>query len=609
MDENSRNENSFDESKAAAGGMSGAGEAGNGAADTAQVENTGNTVDAAQQAVNASAQGAAQTAANGGGAWDAANAANASQMENNGNAANNAQVAQAPHTGEAAVDYGVAAGQSEVIRRTVAYNSGTADTQTGAQDASSGAAYGAGAGAGAEGTQAGAGGGYTTESTEYFNNVYGQAPEAEKKQGIHFKKPKPLSDKAKRVLAIVLIIVLCGGAGFGGGAIAVNTLGGSSSSGSQTIKIDSSSADSLNAASAIAEKVMPSVVGISTTKQTYTETIFGLQQGTSTGIGTGIIVSEDGYILTNSHVVGDGSYSTITVDLYDGTEYEGDVLWNDSTLDLAIVKIDATGLTAAELGDSDDVAIGDYAVAIGNPLGLDFERSVTQGIISGLDRSITVSNSDSGTTNTMEGLIQTDASINSGNSGGPLINSDGQVIGINSAKASSGEGLGFAIPINTALPIIEEIKETGSYEQAYIGISGMNVSTVTSQYVTDFNAESGVYINQIYTNSPAATAGLQEGDIITAIDGTEVEDMSALKRQLVNYRPGDTVTLTVERNKATKKIELTLGSSSDSEVPTLQQNSSSSDSSNGSSGSGNSGSSGGSYNGSLGDLFGGIYGN
>ncbi len=145
----------------------------------------------------------------------------------------------------------------------------------------------------------------------------------------------------------------------------------------------------------------------------------------------------------------------------------GTVLWNDRSIDLAIVKIEASNLVAAELGDSEEVKIGAYAVAIGNPLGLAFDRSVTQGVISGLDRSITVS--DGRSQLTMDGLMQTDASINSGNSGGPLLNSAGQVIGINSAKAQSGEGLGFAIPINTAKPIVDEIKTKGEFKRL-IGI-------------------------------------------------------------------------------------------------------------------------------------------
>lgn len=503
--------------------------------------------------------------------------------------------------GPVPVDYSVAAGTREVIRRapTMAYNTAdsAADSVSDSNDAE--AAYEA---SDTENVYYGNGMQSDTAAGEAQENDFNFDPAVSFDGGNNdgndggtgkvkkFKKPrKPMQPKTKRIIAFVLAVFLCGGAGFGGGALAVKCFAPSSSGSTQTIKIDASDAESLNAASAIAKKVMPSVVGISTVSQTYTQTIFGLQQGTQQGVGTGLIVTEDGYILTNSHVVNDGESQSITVDLYDGTEYQGSVLWNSSDLDLAIVKIDAKGLTAAELGDSDGVEIGDYAVAIGNPLGLNFERSVTQGIISGLDRTITTSDSSTGSQNTMEGLIQTDASINSGNSGGPLINSSGQVIGINTAKASSAEGLGFAIPINTAMPIINEIKENGTYEQTYIGISGMNVEAVKAQYQTDFKAESGIYVIQIYTNSPAAKAGLQEGDIITAIDGTKVDDMSALKKELVKYRPGDAVTITYERNKQTATVSVTLAAQSESTQQSLQpaeQNSS--DSNGGSNGSGGS---------------------
>ena len=494
-----------------------------------------------------------------------------------------ADVQGAEQAGPAPVDYSIGAGSREDIRRapTMAYN--TSDTL----NANAGA-YTAGP-AGQADTSAGNGSGSVPPVPPENGAASGAFSSEPEKPAKHKKPRKPLSDKAKKIIA---------GVGFGGGAVAVKCLSPSSSSGgTQTIKIDSSDAESLNAASAISKKVMPSVVGISTVSQTYTQTIFGLQQGTQQGVGTGIIVSSDGYILTNSHVVNDGESESITVDLYDGTEYTGTVLWNSTDLDLAIVKIDAKNLTAAEIGDSDDVEIGDYAVAIGNPLGLDFERSVTQGIISGLDRTITTTDSSTGSQNTMEGLIQTDASINSGNSGGPLINSQGQVIGINSAKASSAEGLGFAIPINTATPIIDEIKENGTYEQAYIGISGMNVEAVKAQYQTDFKADKGIYVMQIYTNSPASKAGLQEGDIITAVNGTSVDDMSALKKELVKYRPGDTIKVTYERDKQSSTAEVTLAAQSESNQKSLQPSSSSqgsgydgsSGSSNGNSGSGSSG--------------------
>ncbi|MBQ4409633.1 MAG: trypsin-like peptidase domain-containing protein, partial [Firmicutes bacterium] len=326
-------------------------------------------------------------------------------------------------------------------------------------------------------------------------------------------------------------------------------------------------------AEAIADKVMPSVVGISTVaEQTYSGFggfggfwNFGGGGGTydATMIGTGVIVDKAGYILTNSHVVNDGDAKSVTVSLYDGSDVEGTVLWNDSTLDLAVVKIEDTGdLIAAELGDSDTVKIGAYAAAIGNPLGLEFERSMSQGIISGLNRSIEVSDGSSGKTTTMEGLMQTDATINSGNSGGPLFNSKGQVIGINTAKASSGEGMGFAIPINVAKPIVEQIKASGNYERPYIGISGISLQE-QQQYSSDalieqFGTDKGIYVASVSPNGGAAAAGLQQGDVITEVNGVEVGTMNKLNQELVQYAIGDSVTLTVMRDKTAQSFEVQL---------------------------------------------------
>ena len=302
--------------------------------------------------------------------------------------------------------------------------------------------------------------------------------------------------------------------------------------------------DDINTAEAIALKVIPSVVGISTSTEITYQGFFGQQRGIQSGVGTGIIVDEKGYILTNSHVVNDGKAKEIIVQLSDGKEVEGTVLWYDKSIDLAIVKIEAVGLTPAELGNSDEVRIGSYAAAIGNPLGMAFDRSVTQGVISGLNRTITVSDGQSQLT--MEGLIQTDASINSGNSGGPLLNSKGQVIGINSAKAQSAEGLGFAIPINTAKPIVDEIKTKGEFKRSYIGIRGGNVSDLLQiNPGVNLGTKTGVYIAQIYSDSPAAKVGLKEGDIIIEVEGEDIRTMSQLISTLFKYRPGDTIDLTV----------------------------------------------------------------
>ena len=401
-----------------------------------------------------------------------------------------------------------------------------------------------------------------------------------------------MKNGASQLVAILLIAAIAFGCGFGG-AYAYNfavdkgwiaaagrtvqsqeeTVQTGGSTPADTISINIS--EDITIAEAIAQKAMPSVVGISTVaEQSYSGfggfgDFFGFGGGgggtyDTTMIGTGVIVDKTGYILTNSHVVNDGDTKSVTVSLYDGSDVPGTVLWNDATLDLAVVKIEDTGnLKAAELGDSDTVKIGSYAAAIGNPLGLEFERSMSQGIISGLNRSIEVSDGTSSSTTTMEGLMQTDATINSGNSGGPLFNSKGQVIGINTAKASSGEGMGFAIPINVAKPIVEQIKTSGNYERPYIGISGISLQEQT-QYSSEalkeqFGTDKGIYVASVTPNGGAAAAGVQEGDIITEVNGTEVGTMNKLNQELVKFSIGDTVTLTVMRDKAEQTFEVELG--------------------------------------------------
>ncbi len=399
-----------------------------------------------------------------------------------------------------------------------------------------------------------------------------------------------------QLVAILLVAAIAFGCGFGG-AYAYNfavdkgwieaaagsgrTSEADSTEGTVTIDPGTTAADTISInisddmtiAEAIAAKAMPSVVGISTVAtQTYSGFggfggFWGWGGGNggtydTTMVGTGVIVDESGYILTNSHVVNDGDTKSVTVSLYDGSDVEGTVLWNDSTLDLAVIKIEDTGdLVAADLGDSDTVNIGAYAAAIGNPLGLEFERSMSQGIISGLNRSIQVS--DGSKTTTMEGLMQTDATINSGNSGGPLFNSKGQVIGINTAKASSGEGMGFAIPINVAKPIVEQVKASGNYERPYIGISGISLQE-QQQYSSDalkeqFGTDKGIYVASVSANGGAAAAGLQQGDVILKVNGVEVGTMNKLNQELVKSAIGDTVTLTVMRDKAEQEFEVVLG--------------------------------------------------
>ncbi|MCQ1531398.1 S1C family serine protease [Lutispora saccharofermentans] len=310
-----------------------------------------------------------------------------------------------------------------------------------------------------------------------------------------------------------------------------------SSGGSIAQQIVINPKEEITVAGAVAKKVMPTVVGISTisVRKDY---FFGTRY--TEGVGSGVIVDSRGYILTNSHVVGDNR-SKLTVFLIDGRELEGKVLWQDAGLDLAVVKVEATDLTAAELGDSDSLGVGEIAIAIGNPLGLRYERTVTQGIVSGLNRSIMVDQST-----IMEDLIQTDAAINPGNSGGPLINSKGQIIGINTVKASA-EGLGFAIPINVTKPVIKQFVENGVFNPPYLGIYTLD-REIVGYYETDIVIKSGLYIHEVIKGSAAETAGLREGDIITHIDNVEINTMLKLRSVLYNKKPGDTVNIKYQRN-------------------------------------------------------------
>lgn len=275
---------------------------------------------------------------------------------------------------------------------------------------------------------------------------------------------------------------------------------------------------------AVAKKVTPAVVGIRTTK--YRDSMF-FGRTKVEGVGSGVIVDKKGYILTNNHVA-DYQASDITVFLIDGSSVPARTVWTDSGLDLSILKIEGNNLSVAEMGNSDELEVGELSVAIGNPLGLRFERSVTAGIISALNRTIPVDDEKF-----MEDLIQTDASINQGNSGGPLINGQGKVIGINTIKVTSAEGMGFAIPINIAVPVIESIVNTGKFRTPYIGITGLD-REIANFY--DYKIDKGIYIADIDRNGPTYKAGMRRGDIIIKINDVSVNTMTSLKQQI--YRAG-----------------------------------------------------------------------
>ena len=307
-----------------------------------------------------------------------------------------------------------------------------------------------------------------------------------------------------------------------------------------------------------ASKVLPSIVGIKVDYTITSNFMQGMSQN-SQAEGSGIIISEDGYILTNNHIINSADSSIyyevseatkVTVYLYnDETAYDAKIIGTDEQTDLAIIKIEKDNLTAAELGDSDSVKIGEFAMAIGNPLGM--ESSVTSGIISAVNRSVT---SEDGTT---YNLIQTDAAINSGNSGGALVNAEGKVIGINTLKLSGSgiEGMGFAIPINETIEIYKDLIEHGKVLRPYIGIGGIDLDEASAEY---YNLPTGIYVKEIYSNSPAALADLKQGDVITAIDGTKVNSMAELNDIKNKKNIGDEITLDVYRGGETKQIKVKL---------------------------------------------------
>ena len=319
-----------------------------------------------------------------------------------------------------------------------------------------------------------------------------------------------------------------------------------------------------------ANKILPSIVGISITYNVTSSSplysMFGQGRGNSTtseatASGSGIIISDDGYIVTNNHVVDSSSESTyydiseatsVKVSLYgDDTQYDAKIIGKDSQTDLAVLKIDKTGLTAAEFADSDSVKVGEFAMAVGNPL--DLGTSITCGVVSAINRK--VQDSDGTTTYT---CIQTDAAINSGNSGGALVNSQGQVIGINTLKvASTGvEGIGFAIPINSTTDIIDQLKTNQKVKRPYIGISGRDLDDDTAKR---YNLVKGVYVVSVDEYSAAEKAGLKTGDVIVGIDDKSISTMSELNEIKNTHSIGDTVKLKINRDGQEKEIDLTLG--------------------------------------------------
>lgn len=302
------------------------------------------------------------------------------------------------------------------------------------------------------------------------------------------------------------------------------------------------------------EEVSNCVVGISKLKNKGSS-IFLKDGTTKLGLGTGMIVSEDGYILTNEHVSG-SKYSNCYVTLENGKNYNASVVWSDTDLDLSIIKINVKGLPYVTLGDSSSTKVGETVYAIGNPIGFEFQRTVTSGIISARDRTIKIEEEEK--SSYMEDLIQTDATINPGNSGGPLINVEGKVIGINSVKITSAEGIGFATPINLVKPILEKYREEGNFEEASLGIYAYDKEVIP--YLDgSINIENGIYVIDVTKGGAAENAGIKPNDVITKIDGKAINKMTELRSYVYAKKPEDEVELQVLRRGITTIIKAKLG--------------------------------------------------
>ena len=396
---------------------------------------------------------------------------------------------------------------------------------------------------------------YRFTNREVPRDDYAPAPRQENTYTAPVKKQGFFRRTWVKVTALVLACAVVGGAaGYGGAALA----GGSTSGGKTTINESDRTATAVQIKKVDGKtKMQPAEVYASTVNSTVsincstTTNVFG-QTTQSASSGSGFIISEDGYIVTNYHVI--NGASSVKVTLYNGDTYDATVIGGDSDYDVAVIKIDATGLSPVTLGNSEDVNVGDTVLAIGNPLG-ELTFSMSQGIVSCCDRAINVDG-------TPFNMIQVDASINPGNSGGPLVNLYGEVVGIVSAKYSSYsdtsvEGLGFAIPISDVQAIITDIIENGQVTgKAYLAIKA---GTMTEQMAAQYNIgiTEGVFVYSTESGGAGERAGLQLGDVITKVNDTAITSMTDLSAAKKNYKAGDTVTLTVYRNGEYITLDLT----------------------------------------------------
>lgn len=364
-----------------------------------------------------------------------------------------------------------------------------------------------------------------------------------------------------RIARSAVALVLAAAMGFAGGFVGARVgNAGNKVVIQQVERTDSSAASGTAVASGgmttsqVSEMVSPSVVVITTEQVVYSQWSWYGQNQVESGAGSGVIISSDGYILTCAHVVSGASQITVTIG---DTDYTATVVGEDDTSDVAVLKIDATGLTPATVGDSDSLSVGDSVLAVGNPLG-ELGGTVTSGIVSALNRSVTIQGTSS--TNTMS-LIQMDASVSPGNSGGGLFNMNGELIGLVNAKSSSSdaEGLGFAIPINDAIQVAQDLLENGYVSgRPYMGITYIAVTDAQTAAQLNVNAY-GVYVVDVVQGGPADKAGLKAGDRIVSIDGTEIAQKDDLGTLMQQHTAGDTLSITVARDGQMQTVSLTLG--------------------------------------------------
>ena len=387
-------------------------------------------------------------------------------------------------------------------------------------------------------------------------------PAGPEPQAAASKPPKKRRKRSGgRIVRSAVALVLAAAMGFAGGFVGARVgNAGNKVVIQQVERTDSSAASGTAVASGgmttsqVSEMVSPSVVVITTEQVVYSQWSWYGQNQVESGAGSGVIISSDGYILTCAHVVSGASQITVTIG---DTDYTATVVGEDDTSDVAVLKIDATGLTPATVGDSDSLSVGDSVLAVGNPLG-QLGGTVTSGIVSALNRSVTIQGTSS--TNTMS-LIQMDASVSPGNSGGGLFNMNGELIGLVNAKSSSSnaEGLGFAIPINDAIQVAQDLLENGYVSgRPYMGIT--YIAVTDAQTAAQFNVNAyGVYVVDVVQGGPADKAGLKVGDRIVSIDGTEIAQKDDLGTLMQQHTAGDTLSITVARDGQMQTVSLTLG--------------------------------------------------